>query len=125
LFIQPGKPYQNCYIERFNGIYRSEILNKYIFDSIKELQTITDDWLIFYNNKRPHSSLGGLPPKRFIVSLKVDTVTGAGHHKWKNLMEEGKFDSLADIARKEKLVLLMLAKFLTSIFYHQKLSKRF
>jgi len=65
LFIQPGKPYQNCYIERFNGTYRSEILNKYIFDSIDELQEITDDWLIFYNNKRPHSSLGGLPPKRF------------------------------------------------------------
>ena len=38
-----------------NRAYRSEILNKYIFDSIEELQTITDDWLIFYNNKRPHS----------------------------------------------------------------------
>lgn len=65
LYIQPGKPYQNCYIERFNGTYRNEVLNRYIFNSIDELQQITDDWIFYYNNKRPHSSLNGLPPKLF------------------------------------------------------------
>ena len=65
LYIEPGKPYQNCYIERFNGTYRREVLNKYIFNSVEELQQITDDCVFFYNNKRPHSSLNGLPPKLF------------------------------------------------------------
>lgn len=65
LYIQPGKPYQNCYIERFNGTYRNEVLNRYIFNSIEQLQQITDEWIFYYNNKRPHSSLNGLPPKLF------------------------------------------------------------
>jgi putative transposase len=67
-YIQAGKPYQNCYIERFNGTYRNEVLNKYIFDSLDELKDVTDDWLYEYNYKRPHSSLGGLPPKIFLKS---------------------------------------------------------
>lgn len=65
-YIQAGKPYQNCFIERFNGTYRNEILNRYIFSSIDEIKEITEDWLVEYNYKRPHSSLGGLPPKAFL-----------------------------------------------------------
>lgn len=68
-YIQPGKPYQNCYIERFNGTYRREVLNKYIFESLDEVQNITDDWLYEYNHHRPHSSLGGLPPRVFVEKL--------------------------------------------------------
>lgn len=74
-YIEPGKPFQNCYIERFNGTYRAEVLNKYSFDSIAELKAITKDWLFYYNHQRPHSSLGGVPPKLFLEmsSAKAST----------------------------------------------------
>ncbi len=65
-YIQAGKPYQNCYIERFNGTYRREVLNRYIFEDLNEVRQITDDWLDEYNYKRPHSSLNNLPPKIFL-----------------------------------------------------------
>lgn len=65
-FIDPGKPTQNAYVESFNGKFRDECLNQYWFSSIKEAQIIITNWQNHYNNKRPHSSLGYLPPKEFI-----------------------------------------------------------
>jgi len=63
--IQPGKPAQNAYIERFNRTYREDILDLYMFDSVAEVQNITDKWLIKYNNDRPHESLNNLTPIEF------------------------------------------------------------
>ncbi len=85
LYIQPGKPYQNCYIERFNGTYRKEVLNHYVFDSLEEVQKISDDWLYEYNYKRPHSSLGGLPPKVFVKNYKI-AKNGNGDFKQNSLV---------------------------------------
>jgi putative transposase len=66
LYIQPGKPDQNAYIERFNRTYRTEVLNAHLFESVAEVQAITDAWLVVYNQERPHDSLGRVPPLTFL-----------------------------------------------------------
>ena len=65
LHIQPGKPAQNGFIERFNRTYREAILDMNLFNSLAEVESITKEWLEIYNNKRPHESLAGLPPSEF------------------------------------------------------------
>ena len=68
-YIQPGKPDQNAYIERFNRSYRTEVLNAHLFESPTELQALSDTWLRIYNRERPHDSLGRVPPLTFLPRL--------------------------------------------------------
>lgn len=62
LFIEPGSPWENGYIESFNGKLRDELLNGEIFDTIAEARVITEQWRKQYNTIRPHSSLNNRPP---------------------------------------------------------------
>ncbi len=64
-YIQPGKPNQNGYIERFNRTYREEVLSSYLFENLEQVREITYQWLITYNEQRPHDALNGLPPTVF------------------------------------------------------------
>ena len=60
--IQPSKPTQNAYVERFNKTYRTEVLDCYVFDRLQEVRDMTADGLRRYNHHRPHEALGRIPP---------------------------------------------------------------
>ena len=61
----PGAPWENPYVESFNGRLRDEFLAVEQFDSLLEAQVLLEDWRIEYNTKRPHSSLGWLSPAAY------------------------------------------------------------
>jgi transposase InsO family protein len=62
LFIEPGSPWENGYVESFNGKLRDELLNREIFYTLTEAQVLIEQWRRDYNWHRPHSSLGYRPP---------------------------------------------------------------
>ncbi len=62
LFIEAGSPWENGYVESFNGKMRYELLNGEIFYSLLEARIIIEQWRRHYNKKRPYSSLGRRPP---------------------------------------------------------------
>ena len=62
LFIEPGSPWENGYIESFNGKMRDELLNREIFTTLTEAKVLIEQWRKEYNQVRPHSSLGYRPP---------------------------------------------------------------
>jgi putative transposase len=64
-WIEPGKPTQNAYIERFNGTFRREVLNTHVFSSLRMARQVVADWLVEYNTERPHQALGFMTPVEY------------------------------------------------------------
>jgi putative transposase len=64
-FIDPGKPMQNGYIESFNGKFRDECLSQHWFITLEEARSVSEEWRIDYNERRPHRSLQHLTPAEF------------------------------------------------------------
>ena len=69
LFIEPGSPWENGYIESFNGKLRDELLNGEIFTTLTEARVLIENWRKEYNQVRPHSSLGYKPPAPEAISM--------------------------------------------------------
>ena len=72
-YIEPGKPNQNAYIERFNRTYRNEVLDTWLFRNLDEVREITWHWMLEYNEERDHDGLGGLTPAEALARANVLT----------------------------------------------------
>lgn len=66
-FIQPGKPSQNAFVERFNRTYREDVLDQYLFEDLEQVREVSSKWMWEYNNERPHDSLQDLTPTEFLL----------------------------------------------------------
>lgn len=72
-YIQPGKPMQNGFVERFNRIYRESILDAYLFFELGQVRQLTEEWMEEYNERRPHEALNNLTPKEWKAKLCAPT----------------------------------------------------
>jgi putative transposase len=76
LFVAPGSPWENGYVESFNEKLRDELLNRGLFLRIDELRYVVDRWRMDHNHYRPHSSLGYMSPAAFAADcLGPDAAT--------------------------------------------------
>ncbi len=78
IYIQPGKPTQNAFIERFNGSFRRGVLDAHVFESMEQLWDKAEEWKDDYNNHRPHDSLKRLPPvlyaKKYLQGVPLEDI---------------------------------------------------
>jgi putative transposase len=84
LFIEPGSPWENGYIESFNGKLRDELLKREVFDTLFEAQVLIERWRQEYNTVRPHSSLGYRPPAPETIQPRWLNQQTFSHKLWYN-----------------------------------------
>lgn len=73
-YIAPKKPHQNAFIESFNGKLRDECLNETLFSSLQHAREVLADWRENYNQHRPHSGIGNIPPAEYVKKFKMDNL---------------------------------------------------
>jgi transposase InsO family protein len=78
LYIEPGSPWENGYIESFHARLRDELLDRELFYSVKQAGVLAEDWRLEYNHHRPHSSLGYKTPAAFAASCLASASALAG-----------------------------------------------
>lgn len=77
LYIQPGSPWENAYAESFNSRFRHEFLSRELFNTLVEVQVLTEKYRLWYDHVRPHSSLGYRTPAEFAISCANVNVASA------------------------------------------------
>lgn len=75
IYINPGSPWENAYIESFFGKFRDECLTRELFSNLLDAHVVIEEWLKEYNEVRPHSALGYRPPAEFAERPKPPVVT--------------------------------------------------
>jgi putative transposase len=77
LYIQPGKPNQNAFIERYNRTFRDEVLDAWLFEDLDQVRELSAEWLRTYNEERPHDALGRQPPAVFraLIEAKITSTS--------------------------------------------------
>lgn len=75
VYIQPGKPNQNAFVERFNRTVRDNFLNRWLFESTGQVGEMACEWMNWYNEVRPHDACNGLPPTVYRQRLETKTST--------------------------------------------------
>jgi transposase InsO family protein len=85
LFIEPGSPWENGYVESFNGRLRDELLDREIFDTLYEAKVLVERWRWEYNTIRPHGSLGYKPPAPEAIKPRwIEQQPSNSHNFWHN-----------------------------------------
>ncbi len=87
LYIEPGSPWENGYVESFHGKFRDELLNMELFDTLWEAKVLIEQWRQEYNTFRPHSSLGYRPPAPEAIAWPPDSEPLGALHPAANLVE--------------------------------------
>lgn len=82
LYIEPGSPWENGYMESFNGTFRDNVLDRELFYSVKEAKIIAEEFRLEYNDHRPHSSLGYMTPAAFAASCISSASPTAQPHQY-------------------------------------------
>ena len=84
LYITPGSPWENGYVESFNGKLADELLEREVFDTRHEAKVLIEHWRVHYNTTRPHSSLGYRPPApgRFVLLSRPPLRYGRLNNPW-------------------------------------------
>lgn len=71
IYILPGKPDRNAFIERFNRTYREEVLDTYLFETSDQVREVLEQWLQVYDEERFHEALAGMPPATFRIKSVI------------------------------------------------------